>query len=373
MRGHVRKRGSTWSVTYDEGTDGNGKRRQRSKGGFKTKREAQSFLTGVLGRLGDGSYAAPTKTTFRDYLENEWLPAIESTVRPLTFTQYRSVVRNRILPTLGHLRLQQLSGGYLNGLYRELEQAGLSVSTRRQTHAVLHRALRDAVRWGRLVRNPADMADPPAAGRSRAQAWSAKELGRFLHHVRDDRLFPLWRLAATTGMRRGELAGLTWRCLDLEEARLSVEQQLVPTRGGCTFGLPKSARSRRTVALDEETVRVLVDHREAQLLEQDFAGPAYVDGDLVFADALGGPIHPQRLTESFGKLRLAAGLPTGSLHILRHMAATLALTSGIPVHIVAARLGDDPKTVLGVYSHLLPNSDITAAERMAALISEPPR
>jgi integrase len=115
-------------------------------------------------------------------------------------------------------------------------------------------------------------------------------------------------------MRRGELAGLTWRALDLDGARLSVEQQLVPTRGGATFGPPKSARSRRTVALDPATVDMLRTHRATQLLERDFAGPAYVDRDLVFADALGGPSQPQRLTEWFSEHRKAAGIVTGSLH-----------------------------------------------------------
>jgi integrase len=170
-------------------------------------------------------------------------------------------------------------------------------------------------------------------------------------------------------MRRGELLGLTWRCLDLDGGRLSVEQQLVPTVGGCTFGPPKSSRSRRTIALDPETVRVLCSHQESQLLERDLAGPAYVDADLVFADELGGSIHPQRLTRWFGEHRRAAGIPTGTLHILRHTAATLALTEGVPVHIVAARLGDDPNTVLSTYAHLLPQSDELAAERVAALLA----
>ena len=192
-----------------------------------------------------------------------------------------------------------------------------------------------------MPRNVARHGRPAVARDSRAQAWTAGELRRFLEHVADDRLAALWRLAATTGMRRGELAGLTWRALDLDGARLSVEQQLVPTRGGATFGPPKSGRSRRTVALDAVTVDVLRRHRETQMLERDFAGAAYVDRDLVFADVLGGPIHPQRLTEWFSEHRKAAGIPIGSLHILRHTAATLALTPGVPVHIVAARLGDD--------------------------------
>jgi integrase len=363
MRGHIHKRGSTYTVVYDESRS-NGRRRQRSKGGFRTKREAETFLTDQLRRLGDGSYAQPSKLTVAEFLA-EWLSAVEATLRPGSVRQYDAAIRLRINPSLGHMRLQTLSGGHLNALYRELEQAGLSVSTRKLTHAVLHRSLRDAVRWGKLVRNPADLADPPAATRSRAQAWTASELSRFLEHVADDRLFALWRLAATTGMRRGELAGLTWRSLDLLRARLAVEQQLLSTR---SFGPPKSARSRRTIALDPETVAALERHRDAQLLERDFAGAAYDDRDLVFADALGGPIRPDRLTEWFAGHRKAAGIPTGTLHVLRHTAATLALTSGVSVHIVAARLGDDPKTVFSTYAHLLPQSDELAAERVAALI-----
>jgi integrase len=139
-------------------------------------------------------------------------------------------------------------------------------------------------------------------------------------------MYALWRLAVTTGMRRGEVLGLTWRTLDLDGARLDVEQQLVPTRGGATFGPPKSARSRRMIRLDEETVEVLRQHREAQELERLVAGDAYEDADLAFANELGAPIHPQRLTEAFDAHRKAAGLPDGTLHTLRHTHITHLLT-----------------------------------------------
>jgi integrase len=276
MRGHVRRRGSSWTVVYDEPSD-NGKRRQRSKGGFPTKRDAQRFLNETLQRLDTGSYAAPTKQTLGDYLEQEWLPATAGTLRPSSATRYAQTVRAEIVPQIGSQRLQTLSGGHLNSMYADLERTGLSVSTRRLAHAVIHRALRDAIRWGKLTRNAAAMADPPSRSRTRANAWTASELRRFLDHVRDDRLFALWRLAATTGMRRGELAGLGWRHLDLDGGRLSVEQQLAPD---CTLGPPKSARGHRTVALDPETVGALRRHRDTQLLERDFAGDAYVDAGL---------------------------------------------------------------------------------------------
>jgi integrase len=149
-------------------------------------------------------------------------------------------------------------------------------------------------------------------------------------------------------MRRGEVAGLTWRHLDLDAARLRVEQQLVPTnRGGAAFGPPKSRRSERTIALDAATVAPLHHRRETQQLERDLAGTAYADQDLVFCDELGGPINPQRLTEWFRGDRKAAGIPTGTLHILRHTAAAIALTEGVPLHVVAGRLGDDRRTLLG--------------------------
>ena len=175
-------------------------------------------------------------------------------------------------------------------------------------------------------------------------------------------------------MRRGELLGLPWRCVDLESSRLRVEQQLVPTKGGATLGPRKSRRSERTVALDAATVDALRRHRDLQLLERDLAGDAYQDQDLVFADELRCPIHPQRLTEWFTRNRTAAGIPTGSLHVLRHTSATLALTAipPVPLHVVAGRLGDDPKTVLSTYAHLLPHSDAIAAEAVAAALIDKP-
>jgi integrase len=364
MRGHLRKRGSTWTVTYDEPSS-NGKRRQRSKGGFSTKREASAFLTEALARLGNGTYAAPAKTTVGAFLADEWLPAATPALRPATAAAYERAVRLYLVPSIGATRLQGLRGGHLNGLYAHLEQEGLSPATIRQVHAVIRRACNAAVRWGALTRNPASMADPPRLPRTNTAAWTAAELTRFLAAAEGDRLSALWRLAATTGMRRGELLGLTWRATDLVGARLTVDQQLTPR---LELTPPKSERGRRTVALDPETVDALRAHRDTQLLERDFAGDAYDDRDLVFCDKLGGPINPRRLGEHFHRHRKAAGVPTGTLHALRHTAATLALTNGVPVHIVAARLGDRPEQILSTYAHLLPQSDELAAERVAAAI-----
>jgi hypothetical protein len=158
MRGHVRKRGNTWAVIYDEGRDENGKRRQRWRGGFATKKEASAFLTDVLSKLGDSSYVAPSKVTLGDYLTAEWLPALEASneLRPLTRTQYRSVVRTRIKPRswLASLRLQAITPAHVKRLLGELKEEGLSDATGQLTRAVLSRALADAVEDQKLARKP---------------------------------------------------------------------------------------------------------------------------------------------------------------------------------------------------------------------------
>jgi integrase len=377
MRGSTRRRGKTWTAYYDIGVDlDTNERRQKTKGGFPTKKKADAFLAEVMTQLNAGEYTEPSKTPFGRFMRDEWLPAVRGQLRPLTVKKYAQVIRTHVVARdIGSVPLLALTPGHLNALYSELERDGSGESTRRQAHAVIGRALGDAVKWGQLGRNVAKMADPPALPRSRAKSWGSSELRRFLAHVQGERLYGLWHLGATTGMRRGELAGLTWRALDTDAARRRVEQQIIPGRGECgvcgeqhnvSFGPPKSRRSERTVALDAATIEVLNAHRDVQLLERDLAGVAYDDHDLVFADELGLPIHPQQLTDGFRSRRKAAKIPAGSLHILRHTHTTLALTEGVPLHVVAARIGDDPKTVLDTYAHLLPTSDEAAAQVVAA-------
>jgi integrase len=382
MRGSTRKRGRTWTAYWwvprlNPDTD-EFERQQKSKGGFRTQREAQSHLSTVLVAVGEGTYLQPSKQPLARYLLDEWLPAITATVRPLTAHRYRQVVESYVATRdIGGVPLRALTAGHLNALYAELDRDGLSIASRRLVHAVLHRSLRDAVKWEKLSRNVAGAADPPSVPRTRVQAWTTGELRRFLAHVADDRLFGLWRLGGTTGMRRGELLGLTWQLLDLDSGRLRVEQQLrcgaaacpvCGERHACSFGPPKSRRGERTIALDPETVDALHRHRETQLLERTLAGPAYQDHDLLFCDELGGPIYPESLSGWFVRRRKGAGIPVGSLHVLRHTHATIALTEGVPLHVVAGRLGDDPKTVLDTYAHLLPHSDAEAAAMVAAVI-----
>ena len=224
MRGSTRKRGSTWTAYWDGPADPETReRKQRSKGGFRTQKAAQAHLATVIVQTNEGGYVEPSKQPLARFVMDEWLPGVRATVRPNTWHAPTSAccVSTSLRRDVGALPLRSLTGGHLNALYAEMERDGLSVNTRRLLHSTLHRALRDAVRWGKLSRNPAASADPPSASRTRVESWSPQELRRFLEHVRGDRLYALWRLAATTGMRRGELLGISHQTLDLDSARLT--------------------------------------------------------------------------------------------------------------------------------------------------------
>jgi integrase len=393
MRGSTRKRGKTWTAYWDaqgqvEVETGAVSRVQKSKGGFRTQKDAQRFLQDTLPKVATGTYVEPSTEPLSAFMAG-WLRTVEANgeVKDSTAHRYGKIIDTYVAPRdIGKMPLARLDPAAIIGLYADLERCskpacthtdpsackGLSAATRQLIHAVLRRALNDAVRWEKLARNPASQVRGPRAADTRVQSLSAGELRRFLAHVEHDRLSALWRLAATTGMRRGELLGLQWIDVDLDAAKVSIERQLRPTVGGPTLGTPKSKRGTRTISLDAATVEALGEHRDRQLAEQSLAGDAYEHADFVFCNELGAPIWPERLTEAFSRHRKAAGLPVGSLHVLRHTAATLALTAGIPLHVVAARLGDKPEIVLQTYAHLLPHSDSQAADAIAAAIVDKP-
>jgi integrase len=376
MRGHVRKRGSKWAVVVDVGRDESGKRIQKWHSGFERRKDADEALSEILSGLRQGTYVEPSKLTLRGFIEDEWLPAMQRSLRPSTFRNYKGLFAH-VLPALGHTPLRNLTPPMLTTLYGELldgrgDHAPLAPSSVRLVHTLVRQALADAVKWNRLARNPADAAEPPSAKAARSrkmETWSAGQLRTFLEHVEDERLSAAWRLAATTGMRRGELLGLRWRDLDLDTGRASIVQTLTEGPGKPQISEPKTDRGRRSVALDPETVMALRVHRRAQAAEKLVLGPAYDDHGLVFCREDGVPIWPRTFSGSFGQLAKAAGLPRIRFHDLRHTHATLALQAGVHPKVVSERLGHASIAItLDTYSHAIPAMQEDAAATVAALI-----
>jgi integrase len=376
MRGSVRKRGSTWTWYLD--VDPNpltGRRRQQTKGGFKTRKECEAALRQAIADQHDGTLARPSQRTIASFLVDEWLPAVKPKLRASTWASYRTNTNAHVVPVLGEVKLQGLTPVQLNLFYAHLLESGrrrgggLSPKTVRNIHVMLHRALKDAVRWGYLPRNVAVAVDPPVGRSAERHVWTPDQLGAFLEHVRADRLYALWLLVATTGMRRGELAGLRWVDINFANARVSPQRPRVVVDHAVEVSEPKTAKGRRALALDPATLAVLREHQTRQAEEKAVIGAGYRHSGLVFTWPDGSPIHPDLMTRWFEQHSRAAGLPRIRLHDVRHSYASAALAAGVPAKVISERLGH--ATVgftLDTYSHVLPGLDAAAAQAVAQLI-----
>jgi integrase len=315
-----------------------------------------------------------------DWLE-EWLGlCVVRGLAPRTLETYRWVIRAYLPEELLETQLRALRPQQLNALYAALlsegrrrqrsgpHGGGLSPRTVRMVHTILRRALHDAVRLRMVELNPADAADPPSQ-RMRSPlfpTWSPAELRQFLLATATDQHYAAYHLAAFTGLRRGELLGLRWADIDLENDVLRVVQTVVGLWNGDLYiGPTKTDRSRRVIALDRQTVTVLRRHRRTW---ERVTSSHVSDNTFVFCDKEGRPINPERFGDRFRSNVRRAGVPHVRFHDLRHMHATHALQAGIHPKIVSERLGHASIGItLEIYSHALPNMQAEAAETIARL------
>lgn len=370
QRGSIHRRGDSWTVRWRTDTaDG---RKHHSKGGYRTKKEAQGFLTDVMTAIRGGVFAEPTKVTIGDFLIERWLPARKLSLRPSTYASYQTAINRHVIPELGHVQVQQLSADRLDRFYAELIARGLAPKTVRNIHVLLHKALRDAVRKNLVPRNVADAADPPKlhrANRDEMKTWTPAQLRTFFNGIADHRLTPAYLLAATTGMRRGEVLGVRWRDIDFKARRLHVCQTILSVNYQLTLGQPKTLRGERKIALDAETIRVLDAHRAGQRRERHLLGAGYRDQDLVFAREDGSPIHPDYFSQTFDRAVKRLGLPKIRLHDLRHTHATLGLGAGVPIKVMSDRLGHATTSfTMDIYMHAIPAIEDDAADQIADLM-----
>lgn len=360
-----------------------GEKRRQVKRRFATYREARAWLAETRSHVGAGSFVRPRKVTLDQWV-TDWLPILQTQVRPQTFDSYARNLRLHLLPTLGSRPLQSIKPADLSALYARLlasgradHAAGTGLSHRSVAYlaTIVGKCLEAAVRGDLLQTNPARRAEVPKAsstGRQHEQmrTWSQQDLGRFLELTREQPHHPAWLLLATTGLRRGEALGVAWSSVGLDDGRLSVTRTLVDLDGDLpVWSDPKTTRGRRSIALDPGTVAALRAQRVAQAQERLMAGADYVDHDLVFARPNGRPWHPERFSRTFTEQVARYGLPALSVHGLRHSWATLALQAGVHPKVVQERLGHSTIGItLDVYSHVLPSMETDAADRVAALI-----
>jgi integrase len=305
---------------------------------------------------------------------SQWLEdAAKPSLRPKTYASYEQLIRIHIAPAVGKIPLVSLTPQRVQRFVNDLSQSGLSPRTVQYVHAVLRRALGQAYKWGMVPRNVATLVNVPRVHRTEIRPFDPHQARAFLEAIHGERLEALYVLAMGCGLRAGEVLGLTWRDVDLEGETLTVARALQRLDRRLQLVEPKTARSRRTLALPEIVASALREHRERQLEERRLAGSSWHELGMVFTNRRGGPIHPENLSRNYSRLLDRLGFPHQRFHDLRHGCASLLIAQGVGPREIMDVLGHSQIAVtMDIYGHIFQEVRREVAKRMdAALVVRP--
>jgi integrase len=371
MRGHIRKRSrNSYSIAISLGKDPTtGKYRYQWVSVKGTKKDAEKRLSELLHQLDTGTLMKPNKTTLGEYLQRWLKDYARPNLSPRGFERYESIVRVHLAPSLGDVPLAQVKPEHIQKQYTLKLDHGLSPRSVRYRHVVLHKALQTATKWGLVARNVADGVDVPRARQTEMQTWDEYEVARFLEAAKGSPYYALFHTALFTGMRRSELLALQWRDMDLHQIYVNRSLHQLKDRS-YVFTQPKSAQSRRTIALSPSSILALAEHKERQKGIRAMLGIPLKEEDLLFSTPEGKPLQPNTVSRAWTGLASRAGVRVIRLHDARHTHASLMLKHGVHPKIVQERLGHASiQITLDTYSHVAPGLQEAAEESFDKLIS----
>lgn len=370
--GTIRKRADgRWEGKYTLGYDPKtGKLIRKSVYG-KTQKEVRLALSKIVSEMDSGTYAEPSKMKVSQWLD-EWLASYTMNIKPATRSAYEEHIRVHIKPSLGDIPLKQLSTRDIQQLYTNLlKERELSPKTVRNIHGVLHRTLEQAKLLGYIRVNPADAAVTPRVEKKQVETLDAEDIGKFLAAIRGTKYeYPLF-VAVFTGLRQGELLGLTWDCVDFEHGLLLINKQHNRVKGDTKFRFAslKNDKARVLTAADE-VMEVLKLQKERQTAWAATLGDGWSNPDhLVFTTEFGRYINNKILYQNFKRIMRKLGKPDLRFHDLRHTYAVNSLRAGDDIKTVQENLGHSTASfTLATYAHATPGMKRESAKRMTEFI-----
>ncbi|HBA92102.1 MAG: hypothetical protein A2X24_05100 [Chloroflexi bacterium GWB2_54_36] len=341
--------------------------------GAQTKIECQQWIRKTLHTADERVESKDPTITVSEFMAN-WLDTARISLRPKTTLNYAWIIRQKINPLIGNLKLTDLNLIRVERFYTDLLNKGNGPRLVRHTHAVLHRALERAVRYDLLYKNPTHGATLPRYSPPEMKVLDEAQVNQFLMSARSSPYIALYHLAIVTGMRQGEIYGLTWDDLHWHTGELQVRRQAVSTSGGgWNFSEPKTRFGTRIIKLGESTLRVLQAHKDRQQSQIFLAGSRWQKNNLIFPSAAGTPLNKSNMRKDFNRMLEAAGLPHIRFHDLRHTAASLMMNHQVPILVASRRLGHSkPSVTLDIYSHLYQESQNDVAKLLDELVTSVP-
>lgn len=384
-----------WEARLTIGVDaGTGKQIQRSFSG-KSQKEVREKMQAAAVEVTNGTYQEPTRLTIAEWLDiwtSEYLPD----VKPRTLDSYKTTIETHIKPKLGATKLQALKAPAVQKFYNELAKSGVKVAKHdsggkivkkngatvyeyvpmspksiKNAHGVLHKALEQAVEIGYIHTNPADACKLPRVEKPDIKPLDSEDISRFIKAISGHPFENIYLVTLFTGMREGEVLGLTWNNIDFNNETICICQQLMRERGKGTYALvsPKNGKS-RTIKAAPSVMAILKQERTKQREARLRAGKLWDNKlNLVFTNEQGRNISAQTLYLHFKKLAERAGVPAARFHDLRHSYAVAALVSGDDIKTVQDNLGHFSSSfTLDVYGHVTEQMKQASAARMEAFI-----
>ena len=373
MKGGIRKRGNSYTITISLGKDADtGKYKYHYETVTGTRELAKKRRAELINQLDNGTFIKPSKLTVAEYLRKWLADYAKPSLSPKAFERYENIVLAYLTPTFGNIILTQFKPEHIQRYYTSMLSRGLSASTVKFHHAVIHKALRTAMKWQLLKHNPADGVDVPRRRYVEMQTWDDFEVRQFLKAAKRSPYYALFHTALFTGMRRSELLGLQWRDIDIQQIHISRSLHRLKD-GSYVFTQPKSAKSKRSIALSPSSILTLAEHKERQEGIRAMIGIPLSQDDLVFSTPEGKPLRPDTVTRAWKMLAVKAGVKPIRLHDARHTHASLMLKQGVHPKIVQERLGHATiGMTLDIYSHVAPGLQEAAAQSFDRLLNPEP-
>ena len=364
-----------WVGEIDLGYEGANRRRKPLYG--RTQGEVLGKLNQAKRNLAAGLPVADTRMPLGRYLTG-WLDGTvdPSSLSPTTKASYRYFVEKHVVPTLGGVRLDKLKAQDVQLLLKTKRDEGLSDRTRQLIHATLRRALGDAQRTDLVGQNVVSKVVAPRPERDPAKVHelALEQVRTLLEAAKGERLYALWLVLISMGLRKGEALALRWSDLDMGTGTVNVQRTLSRVKGqGLSFGATKTEHSRRSCFMPAPVQTALQSHWVAQEAERLRAGSVWEDHGLVFATSTGRPIEPSNLNRQFDTLLRHAGLGHERVHNLRHTAATLLRAyGGVDLHDLKEILGHSTiATTSDLYGHVVPVVQRELMNNVASLLVPP--
>ena len=366
--GTIRQRpDGLWEARYTLGINpGTGKQIQKSVYG-KTQKEVRQKLTAILAEQDNGTYMDIPRIKTADWL-NTWVTEDIGNVKPATLKNYQDHVRLNIIPYIGAVTLSKLNTEMIQQMYNELQtEKGLSPKTIKNIHGVLHRALDQAQKMGYIRNNPLAAVTLPRIEKKQIKPLEDGELCAFLKEIRGDPYELVYFVTVFTGLRQGEVLGLTWDCVNFDKQTLLINKQHGKRKGTCEYGFSSLKNDRPRVieaadsvmdALRKQKTR---QQRWASLLQGEWNNP----DNLVFTTETGRYLCNQTVYLAFKKVMRRLRLDNVRFHDLRHTFAVNSLKSGDDIKTVQENLGHQTAAfTLDVYAHATSSMKRESANRM---------